>query len=201
MTNEWKPLRGPSPEQLTAYADGELPGCERAQIEAWLVEHPDVAAEVEGSRRLMRLWEKTAPNPPAPAVWNATLDGITTRLPSSRRQGVLPGPWRSRAIWAASAAVVLVLLGRTLWDQTREAVVPPGETLPFPVANAQDVTILSMDASDTGFLVIGHPPILGKIDLADHGDVVLLDRADPEIRLEDWATPMIVDPQALTDVR
>jgi len=186
---------------LKAYADGELPGREGAQVEAWLVEHPDVAAEVEGSRRLMRLWEKTAPTLPAPAVWNATLERITARLPSSRRQGVLSGPWRNKAVWAAGAAVVLVLLGRALWVQSPESVVPPGETLPFPVATAQDVTILSMDASDTGFLVIGHPPILGKIDLADHGDVVLLDPADPEIRLEDWTTPMIVDPQALTGVR
>jgi hypothetical protein len=187
MTIDWQQSRGPSPEQLAAYTDGELHDGERAQIEAWLVEHPRCAAEVEASRRLMRLWDSTAPNTPAPPLWDAALDRIQARLPSSPRMPGTPNPWRTRIGWGVAAALVLVMLSRPLWE------VPAS----FPVATSQDVTILSMDARDTGSLVVGHPPILGPIDLANHGDVVLLSMPDPDIHLDDWAAPMIVDPKAL----
>jgi hypothetical protein len=191
MTNEWNQTRGPSPEQLAACTDGELQGGEREQVEAWLGKHPDAAAEVEGSRRLMRLWETTAPVFPPAASWETTFARIVASLPPAPRR--LPhrpsGPWWRRAsLGTVAAAVVLALLMRPLWDVDRA---------PFPVASSQDVTILSMDPGDAGSLVVGHPPILGNIDLANHGDVELISRVDPDIHLEDWTTPMIVDPQAL----
>ncbi len=188
MTREWNPPKGPTPEQLAACTDGELHGSEREQVEAWLVQHPDRAAEIEGARQVQRLWESTAAPLPTPLAWEAAFGRITDKLRSGRKPSA-PLPWWVRAgLGAIAAAVLLGLLTRPLWEVDRS---------PLPVASGQDVTILSMDAGDAGLLVVGQPPIQGNIDLADHGDVELVSRVDPDIHLEDWITPMIVDPQAL----
>src|SRR5947209_2620634 len=106
MTSERNELRGPSPEQLAAYTDGELHGSEREQVQAWLVEHPDFAAEVEGSRRLMRLWEATPPPAPSPTAWETTLARIEANL-SPRPRPNPPSSWWGRTGLAFIAAAVL----------------------------------------------------------------------------------------------
>src|SRR5205814_7023357 len=53
MKSAWiDPDEGPTPEQLAAYADGELADADRAAVEAWLLRDPSAAAEVEAQRRL-----------------------------------------------------------------------------------------------------------------------------------------------------
>lgn len=189
MTQEWNPLQ-PTPEQLAAFADGQLQGTERERVEGWLFEHPDASAEVESYRRLARLWQ-TAPIPQPPAeAWDRTLQRIKDRLPVDRRF-----PWGGLAgLGAAAAILVGLLLPQWLGPRTQYR----GEAMPFPVVAAQDVTIISMDAADIDKLVVARPPVdLREIAFANHDDVRLIGPADADIRLEDWGAPMIVDPQAV----
>ncbi len=201
MTQEWKDPMEPTPEQLAAYADGQLHGPDRDRVEGWLSRHGEAAAEVESYRRLAQLWETTsAPEPPL-AAWDRTLDRIKDRMPGKRRSlfglswGGLGG------LGAVAAAVLVVLLARPFGPKPQ--LVDPGEELtqevPFPVATPGDVTIISMDVGDVDCLVVGQPPVeIRRLDLASRDDVKLLGQTDPEIRLEDWGSPMLVDPQAMT---
>lgn len=195
MTQEWNRLK-PTPEQLAAYADGQLYGPERERVESWLLHHPDASAEVESYRRLARMWETaSAPEPPADA-WDRTLDRIKDRLPGNRRAA--PAfPWGSGLAGLAAAAAVLVamLLPRSLGPGR---LTYPGEVVPFPVISPDDVNVISMDAADIEQLVVAKPPVeLRDIVFANHDDVKLLGQPDPDIRLEDWFAPMIVDPLAV----
>ena len=71
----------PSPGQLAAYVDGELDAAGCRQVEIWLAAHPEAAAEVEGCRRLARLWQSAAPPEPAPAAWAAAWGRVEAALP------------------------------------------------------------------------------------------------------------------------
>jgi len=190
----------PTPEQLAAYADGQLQGPDRDRVEGWLSHHGDAAGEVESYRRLAQLWETTSAPEPPPAAWNRTLDRIKERVPGKRRSlfGLF---WPGLGGLGAVAAVLLaVLLARPFGPRlpVPDPANDPGEEVPFPVASPQDVTIISMDVGDIDFLVVGQPPMeILHLDLATHDDVKLVGRTDPEIRLEDWAMPMIVDPLAM----
>jgi hypothetical protein len=72
--------------------------------------------------------------------------------------------------------LVVVLLARSLWPGLPRPNVPgeSGEE-PFPVASAEDVTIISMDAHDMGALVVGQPPVQeGPLEMASRNDVKVL---------------------------
>jgi hypothetical protein len=180
MTHEWDGSdRGPSPAQLMAYADGELGPGERARVEAWLADHLEAAAEVETLRRLERLWQTAAPPEPAPEAWAGALARIAMSLPG-------PVPARPRAafrplLWAsgvagAAAVLLAILLTPSLWPGLPRPN-GPGETEeePFPVASAEDVTIISMDAHDMGALVVGQPPVQdGPLEMASRNDIKVL---------------------------
>jgi anti-sigma factor RsiW len=196
MTQEWD-YRKPTPEQLAAYADGQLPGPDRDWVESWLRDHHEAAAEVESYRRLAHVWETTSAPEPSPEAWDRTLGRIKDRLPGKRR-ALLTFPWGGLAGLAATAAILAaVLLPRPF---TPPAPTYPGEEMPFPVATPHDVTIISMDAADIDLLVVARPPVeLREIAFANHEDVRLIGQQDPDIRLEDWVAPMIVDPQAVSD--
>ncbi|WP_193163312.1 anti-sigma factor family protein [Microbulbifer hainanensis] len=61
----------PTHEQLNAYLDGELTTAEHQQVEAYLREHPDVAATLEAWRAdgaALKHALDTAPQPPNPAL-------------------------------------------------------------------------------------------------------------------------------------
>ncbi len=196
MTQEWK-HQEPTPEQLAAYADGQLPGPERDWVGSWLGDHPDAAAEVESYRRLARFWETSSAPEPSPAAWERTLDRIKEQVPNPQRSG-FSVPWAGLAGLAAAAILVALLLPRSSGPGPHY----PDEVIPFPVASPQDVTIISMDAADIDRLVVARPPVeLHEIAFADHADVRLIGPLDPDIRLEDWLAPMIVDPQAVLNDR
>ncbi len=102
------------------------------------------------------------------------------------------------------AAVLAVLLLSRSSGPRLPVPTPPGpneeqaEAVPFPVASPQDVTIISMDVLDVGRVVGVEPPVdIQNMALASHNDVKLVGPKDPDIRLERWAAPMIVDPQAV----
>jgi hypothetical protein len=173
----------PTPEKLAAYADGELPGPERARIEASLDNCPEALAELESLRKLSCLCRRTtAPEPPADA-WDATLARVHAALPAPRSL-----PWRRPArrpvfpvFTAAAAAVAVVLLGRSFWPapQVPLRVNPvPGLAGPVDLADSRDVEIISMDGDDTGRLLVGRPPVPEDLVLAGQGDVTLV-RMEP----------------------
>jgi anti-sigma factor RsiW len=218
MTREANPNQPggcqPSPDQFSAFVDGELEPTHHDQVAAWLVAHPDDAATVEAYRRLDRAWKQTAAPEPTPAAWDAILSRLETVLPPTVTP--LPQrPWMPRFVarLAAVAALLGVLwLSRPFWTPRNTQVDPDnqgghldrsdGEVVeePFLLASNHDVQIITMDARDTDALIIGAPPIQGDLDLAGHNDVSLVGLL-PDIRLEDWASPMIIDPLALANER
>src|SRR6266851_9870762 len=83
MTRDWTDgAMKPSPEQLAAYADGELDAASRRDCAEWLTSHPEAAAEVESWRRLAGAWESTSPTEPHLATWADTFHRIEKALPS-----------------------------------------------------------------------------------------------------------------------
>lgn len=187
----------PSREQLAAFADGELEGRERELVECWLTEHPEAGAEVEAWRRLTQVWHQTAPAEPAPPAWERALARIEAALPAAASRPPASPPWR---VWSAAAVAAVLagvlLLGRPFWNGKSPPDLPVEEGL-LPVARSQDVTIICMDACDTDALVVGQEPVTGPINLAEHSDIQLLERKNTDIRVDDWGTPMIVDPLAM----
>ena len=168
MSQHPRPEHGaPTPEQLAAYADGELGPANRARVEAWLREHPEARAGVEAQRQLAHLGQAAAPPEPGAAAWSGVLARVQAGLnaaapaghrPTSRLPGLL-------AV-AGAAAVILLALAVAHFAPHR-----PGP--PLPVAAADDVEVLSIDAGDAGALVVGQPPVRGPLVLASADDVTV----------------------------
>jgi hypothetical protein len=192
----------PSPEQLAAFADGELEAPCRDRVEAWLSRHPQRTAEVETLRRLMQLYHKTTPTDPSPRAWATTLAKVEAALPGAVAR---PAP-RTSYRWVAGlgiAAAVLgaVLLTRALRPPATEE--PPDDQTdePFPVAMAHEINIIQMDATDADALAVGPPRFLGPFDFAKHADITLVkvEPSEPDGPLpwlEPGEVPMIIDPGA-----
>jgi anti-sigma factor RsiW len=164
--------RQPSREELTAYADGELPAGDRAEVEAWLAKHPEDRAEVQAQRQLVAWWQRQVPSEPEPARWKRVLQRIWAEVQSPPR-----GHRRARAwLWGlaglASAAALLlaVLLARIPDNGSRPSASRPQ---PLPLVSAQEVEILSMDDADRAALIVGEPPVTGPLVVVAAGDVVL----------------------------
>jgi anti-sigma factor RsiW len=185
----------PSAEELMAFADGELGGRRAAEVADWVAGHPDAAAEVEEQQRLRMLWEQTAPSEPSRLAWDRTLSGMESALTARRPASA----WRRfRPLWLSgvvAASLAVVMLGRSLLVQP----VPPrpaaADEEPFPVAQASEIDIISMDAHDADSLV-GHPPVLADLKFVAAGDLGQV-RVDPHpdgwgARLEPGAVPMVV---------
>jgi hypothetical protein len=208
----------PTPEQLAAYADGELDGLPegeslRRHIEAWLGRHPEAAEELEAQRRLARLCRATAPPEPSEAAWNGVL-GRLDRLPHAPAAG---GPgragyglrfaaWAVAALAATAAAVWLSLSLFRPWagpelarqaPRVPEVRVPPGkapeEVEPFAVATGDEVEILSIKGADTGTLVVGELPFSGPMVLVQVGEVEV-QRVEREVRMGSSGPPMVWAP-------
>jgi anti-sigma factor RsiW len=196
---------GPSPEEWTAYLDGQLGPDARERCEAWLAAHPEAAAEVEGCRRLARLWESAAPPEPSPTAWAAAWGRVERALPvrAPARAWGAGRPFRAFLGLAAAAAVLGgVLLARPFWPQPGALVGDVGEELnePLPVATAEEVNIISVRADDAD-AVVTQPPVFGSFDVASGSDVKL-EEAEPYRAggkapwLGRGTVPMIVAPAA-----
>ena len=194
MKLDWiDPDRGPTPEQLGAYADGELSDADRDAVDAWLHRHPALAAEVDALQRVTQLWRDTPPPQPGPGAWSTVRNKIEARLNGPSKPAV-PPPTSPRfgLVFAAAAVLALVLLGKA------NGPVPAAEE-PFPVISADDVAILSITGNDCACLVAARPPV-SRIDdheLAMQDDVVVLnwDGLQTDPRFEDGA-PMMFTPPA-----
>jgi anti-sigma factor RsiW len=120
----------PSPEQLAAFFDGELDPAARTRVEAWLAGRPDAAAEIDGQRRAVRLWNDNPPPEPGPDDWAATLAGIQARLPArSRRPRALP-----RTLWLCAGLAAAVLVAALLTRLFMPAAPRPVDKHDPPVA-------------------------------------------------------------------
>lgn len=178
----------PTPQQLMAFADGELDATCRAQVAAWLDRHPEVAVELETANGLERIWA-TEPLPvPTASEWAAVQERIRAALP----QPVRPLSGSRRGRWAVGASAAAVLATLVLYRPTAPEValtkVSPQPVLvnPFAVVSDNDVEILSMDAGDADALVVGEVPMHGPVVLAGPGDVIL----DSLVPDEGMETPM-----------
>src|SRR5262245_262593 len=207
----YRPNRGATPEEnLTAFVDGELEAPERREVEAWLAQHPEAAAEVDAQRQLAQLCRATQPASPSEAAWVEVLEKIDTALSTAPAPAPETRPaarTRTRSLWvgwllrltAAAAAVwLLVILEPFPWPGPA----PGDRAEPFPVASAEDVDIVSMNPDDAGTLVVGEPPLRDPLDLATGEEVVIhsvqpdVDGMVPQVwgQGETAAVPMIVAP-------
>ena len=190
-----------TPEHLAAYVDGQLDPALRKEVETWLRDHPEVAAEIEEHRQLARLWQATTPVEPEGANWATVLARLDSaffryRLARVRRRRLL-----RRGAAAGLAAALLLLLW---WPPA--AVEPAVE--PLAVVSPDDVDIVSLRAADRVTLVVGVPPVTGPLVLASPGDIQLegvepyADGMVPDIHMDDGAvTPMIVAPLDVVPAR
>ena len=178
-----------SPDQLAAFLDGELDAAAAARVEAWLADDPAAAAELDGQRRVLRLWHANPPPEPAEDAWTAVLARVAAKAPGRARK------WpRTLALSAGLAAAVLAAVFLPRWLPT--GVAPDGDNAPLPVIAPGDVTIISMDDRDTGGLVVAAPPVR-EILLASQDDVSVMNVQsyrddDPAPLIGEGEVPMIV---------
>jgi hypothetical protein len=220
MKSDWiDPERGPTPEQLAAYADGELAWADRAAVEAWLSRDAAAAAEVESLRRFTQAWRDAAPSPPGPEAWSSVRNKIEAGLrappkPAAHRRWprrLLVGA-AAAALGAAAAAVLAVALSNAGRGPVPAPPSPPPdggqpiarveEEEPYPVVGPEDVVIVSIGGADTACLVAARPPVDGitEHELAREPDLVLLnvephrDGSWAEVRFQDPAPTMVTPP-------
>jgi hypothetical protein len=206
MTHAWNHPGGePSHEELMAFADGELNPDRQEAVAGWLAGHPDAAAEVEEVRRLTRLYLNTPPPEPSPEAWAAAfarIDRVLQHRPAAPAWRVRRPTWTLAGL-AAAAAFGSLLLSRPLW---RNGLPPAGNTgievpdtpdgVPFPVALAHEIDVVSVGGHDADALVT-EPRLLGRVEFATAADVRLVN-AEPSAadgwvgRMEEGAVPMIV---------
>ena len=140
----------PTPDQLAAYYDGELTGSARDEVDTWLADHADVgvraAAFADHDDDLARSWQLTQPAEPAPDAWAGLLRRIEAGIappivvPARRR----PLGWVV-GVAAAAAAVVAVVLGRTVWPTKPQ----PADGKPDPVIGQSEPKRLNTGSEES----------------------------------------------------
>jgi hypothetical protein len=193
--------RPPTPQQLAAYADGELDGGDRLRVAAWLAAHPDAAEEVASLYRLRDVWKATAPPEPADEAWaaaGARFEGIPA--PAAARPSAWPLlGWAAGAAAVAAAAVLWMVLSQS-GPAPVDAPAPPAVAAepPFPVATEDEIVILRVGGADTRSLAVGTLPLQEPIQLAGPGEVTFTnvrpapsDNAMPVVPENEHESPMV----------
>jgi anti-sigma factor RsiW len=201
MTLEWDKGPSPAPEELMAFADGELSPARHEEVAKWLVGQPDAQGQIEDFRRLGQLWRNAQPPEPSPQAWAAALARIENALPPSmpRFRPRSRHPAWTFPVLAAAAVLGVVLLSRSLapvGTPTNTNGPATADEEVFPIVAAHEINIVGMDARDADALV-GHPPLSGTLEFAAPADVRLLNAQphgdDGRIpRMGDGDVPMIV---------
>jgi hypothetical protein len=159
---------------------------------------------------LRELFRAGAPAEPSEAEWSATLDGVRRGLARPR---VMATPVARRwglgalvaAAFAAAAAVALALAIPYFRVAPSDAVEEVADVVQFPVTDAEDVEILSVDTADSGAIVVGDLPLRRPIVFMEPGDVALRslqrdaegDFPDVHMHHEGEESPMIWAPLSL----
>jgi hypothetical protein len=191
MTRQWhNPDRAPTPADLSAWADGELDADRAAQVESWLADHPQAAAEADAARRIVGLYRAHPPAEPSPDAWLGVRQRIDAALAAPAKPS---GPWRTRWPWflavTLTAAAMLggVLLAGALmpWhggkpDDSPRVILPPEDDNeePFAVASASEVHIISMDVRDADRVLMGQP-LLGPFEFVSGSEIELV-KVEPD---------------------
>ncbi len=124
-------------------------------------------------QRLRRLYQSVHPPEPSDAVWMTVRSRIGDAVPAlhSQRRGSLRSLWAIVGLAAAAAILGGVLLVRSGWLIGPIPQPQLSDEEPYPVAESDDVNIISMDARDVAALVIGEPPISGDLEFVQQADV------------------------------
>jgi anti-sigma factor RsiW len=148
------PNSAPSAEQFAAFLDGQLEPAAHTRVEAWLTTDPAAAAEMDGQRRVARLWVKTVSPEPDSAAWTATFARIEAKLSPRPSRSRLP-----RTLWlgvgavaACLAAVVLTRHFLPAGPTDARQIDPPGNVVAAPsgqeeflLASQEDVSIMNVE--------------------------------------------------------
>jgi anti-sigma factor RsiW len=184
----------PNPEQLAAYVDGELDPAQGMDLEIWLRNHLEAAAQIEQHRDLARVWQETAAIEPAAEKWAAVLERIECGLSRSRALAIARRRLVRAGVAVAVAATVLLVL---VWHPRAT----PLKVEPLTVVSPDEVEIVSLRAADRRTLIVGVPPVTGPLVFASPRDVELErvepdgDGMMPDIHMDDSSdTAMIVAP-------
>jgi hypothetical protein len=209
---------------LAGYIDGELEESQRAWVECWLADHADARANLEAQQQV-RQWVDLCPVPqPDPSTWDGLLARVEDALASGPAvpasvSSVEPAPSGRPRRWLGALGIAAAVLlaawvgqyqfrdrkqpGQAPPGVTRnagqDALLRPGERL--EVVGADDVRVLSMNAEDTGALVVAEPPVSGELLLASPEDVVVnhmapypIDDMTPSFHAPKGGAPMVVVP-------
>jgi hypothetical protein len=118
--------------------------------------------------RLRQLAQALPPREPEETAWNAVLVCIHESAGDVRS----PRPWWPIVAGAAAAVILALLLAQSFWPKAAPVAASMQRVEePLPVAEAGDVTILSMDARDVAALVVGEPPVCGAMPFARPEDI------------------------------
>lgn len=118
--------------------------------------------------RLRRLAHALPPREPDESAWNAVLLHIHESAGAARS----PRPGWPLIAGAAAAVILALLLAQAFWPKTAPLTEPTQRVdEPLPVAEVDDVTIVSMDARDVAALVVGEPPVSGDMPFARPEDI------------------------------
>lgn len=122
--------------------------------------------------RLRALYQASSAPEPAEDVWN----GVQSRVHASVGRTASVGGTSRRPVWAllglSAAALLGLWLAKSLWTVPPPASPQPQAVVePFPVADADDVRIVSMDARDAASLVVGELPVAGVVEFAQPEDI------------------------------
>jgi len=153
---------------------------ERDNLEAWLREHPEAHEDFIDLPRLRALYQSAPPPEPEENAWNA----VCSRLHESLARIRSPRPWRTFAVGAVAATILITLSVPWLWKmpapraplREQEKGTPTAAAVqrmeePFPVVEPDEITIISMDARNLAALVVGEPPIGDELEFARPEDI------------------------------
>jgi hypothetical protein len=124
-------------------------------------------------QRLRALYQAAPAPEAAENVWNGMLSRVHEAVGGAMagRQRLLR-PWWVAAGLSAAAVFLGIVLARSLWrtdgPPARET---PVALTPYPVVDAEEVRIVSMDARDAATLVVGVPPLSGDMVFAQPEDI------------------------------
>jgi hypothetical protein len=193
------PEQGPTPEQLAAFAEGELDPAASDWVRAWLADRGD-----EQDLLLLPWLRESVPCEPSEEAWNATLAHIHERVFTPQRPPLRPR-WGLRvlvglAVTATAAALAGVWLIPPWLGTTKDSgglVQSDPDVEPFPVASAAEVNIISIHPNDADAVVMGIP-LLGPLEWVQAEEIEGFD-ADPHPSdgqvpwlMEDGPVPLIL---------
>jgi hypothetical protein len=164
----------------------------KEEVEAWLAADPMARDDVDAQRHLQDLWHETTPVEPDAAAWDASHRAL--HRSRCRRPSRLPLGRVAALVFATAAAIWIAAI---VFGPAREQKLPPDRAdTAFAVATSDEIEILSVEAADTGSLVVGELPVRGPLELLGPGEVRVTsvapadDNMTPEVR-EGPAAPII----------